>query len=300
MIENITTYIRTKGSGYDFSIIIPSWNNLDYLKLCISSLQKNSSTRIQIIVFINEGNDGTPEWLEGQDDIDFMYSEKNIGICYSLNLCRTLVKSDHIIYLNDDMYVLPNWDLELSREISDLDTRFFMLSATMIEPHLTNNPCVTVKNYGDTLQNFKEELLLKEYATLAEDDWSGSTWPPNVVHVDLWDLVGGLSIEFSPGMYSDPDFSRKLYESGVRIFKGVGKALVYHFGSKSTGRVRKNKGRNQFLMKWGVTSRFFTKEILNMGKPYEKLVDERAYTIREILLNKMKILILLLTKNHFI
>ena len=44
-------------------------------------------------------------------------------------------------------------------------------------------------------------------------------------------LVGGMSIEFSPGMYSD--LSKKLYESVVRQFKGVGKSLVYHFYSES-------------------------------------------------------------------
>ena len=31
----------------------------------------------------------------------------------------------------------------------------------------------------------------------------GATIPPNIVHRDIWDLVGGYSIEYSPGMYSD-------------------------------------------------------------------------------------------------
>ena len=47
--------------------------------------------------------------------------------------------------------------------------------------------------------------------------------------VELWDLVGGLSTEYSPGMYSDPDFSKKIYEAGVRIFKGKGRKLGISF-----------------------------------------------------------------------
>ena len=43
------------------------------------------------------------------------------------------------------------------------------------------------------------------------NDWMGATIPPNIVHRDIWDLVGGYSIEYSPGMYSDPDFTAKLY-----------------------------------------------------------------------------------------
>ena len=53
------------------------------------------------------------------------------------------------------------------------------------------------------------------------NDWMGATIPPNIVHRDIWDLVGGYSIEYSPGMYSDPDFTAKLYMCGVRFMKGL-------------------------------------------------------------------------------
>ena len=47
-----------------FSIIIPSLNNLEYLKLCIHSLEKNSKYKHEIIVHINEGKDGTINYLK--------------------------------------------------------------------------------------------------------------------------------------------------------------------------------------------------------------------------------------------
>ena len=42
-----------------FSIVIPSWNNLPYLKLCVESLQRHSSVSHEIIVHINDGSDGS-------------------------------------------------------------------------------------------------------------------------------------------------------------------------------------------------------------------------------------------------
>lgn len=296
MIETLTKHRRSPKNQYKFSILIPTWNNLGFLKTCISSIKKNSSLSIQIIVFVNEGNDGTIDWLDKQGDIDYIHSEHNIGICYALNMCRSFMKSDYIIYMNDDMYVLPNWDTELDKEISSLSTKLFMLSSTMIEPINTGNPCVIVKNYGDSINNFNENSLLKEYSDLAVEDWNGSTWPPNLVHIDLWDLVGGLSTEFSPGMYSDPDFSKKLYDAGVRIFKGVGKSMVYHFGSKSTKKLKKSNGRNQFLLKWGITSNTFTDKILRKGKPYE-IIQGRMNLKLDNVLGKLKIFKLLLTSN---
>ncbi len=50
-----------------FSIIIPTFNNLEYLKLCLKSIQKNSKFDHEIIVHINEGNDGTLEYLRNQE-----------------------------------------------------------------------------------------------------------------------------------------------------------------------------------------------------------------------------------------
>jgi len=288
MIEKTKKHLNSPKNKYGFSVLIPTWNNLEFLKLCINSMRKNSSIDLQIIVLVNEGTDGTLEWLEEQGDIDYIHSKENIGICYGLNLCRSLVKSEHIIYVNDDMYVLPNWDVELNREIEKIDGKGFILSSTMIEPNDTGNPCVIVKDYGQNLHDFNEELLLKEYAGLSIADWKGSTWPPNVVHIDLWDLVGGLSIEFSPGMYSDPDFSRKLYESGVRIFKGKGNSLVYHFGSKTTKRVKNNRGRKTFLLKWGLSSSTFTKNYLQSGKEYDGTFETPKINSLSIFLNKIK------------
>ena len=46
-----------------FSILIPSYNNLPYLKLCISSIKKNSKFNHEIIVHSNVGSDGTLKYL---------------------------------------------------------------------------------------------------------------------------------------------------------------------------------------------------------------------------------------------
>ena len=42
-----------------FSIIIPTLNNLKYLKLCIESINKNSKYKHEIIPHVNIGSDGT-------------------------------------------------------------------------------------------------------------------------------------------------------------------------------------------------------------------------------------------------
>ena len=289
MLDQITKYQRSRPpSDVRFSVLIPTWNNLPYLQLCIRSIQSHSTLPIQIIVIVNEGKDGTLEWLRDETDFDFVHAQQNVGICYGLNAARSLVMSDYIIYINDDMYVLPDWDGKMWTNIQGLGTKMFMLSSTMIEPTTNGNKCTVVKDYGRDIESFKESELLENYTALYRDDWSGSTWPPNVIHVDMWDLVGGFSIEFSPGMYSDPDLSMKLYKAGVRHFKGIGDSLVYHFGSRSTKRVRKNLGRKTFLFKWGITSRTFTTLFLKTGQKYEGELTTPKLAITTKWINRLK------------
>ena len=179
--------------------------------------------------------------------------------------------------MNDDMYVLPDWDKNLLQEVQQLNTDCFMLSSTMIEPRDTKNKCVIVADYGTDATGFREGKLLAEYTTLTKNDWSGSTWPPNIVHRKWWQKVGGYSEEFSPGMSSDDDFAMKMWQAGCRNFKGIGNSRVYHFISKSTGRVIKNDGRKQFLQKWGIKQSTFHKYYIRRGESFKGELHEPRY-----------------------
>lgn len=256
-----------------FSILIPSWNNLAYLQLCIESIQQNSMYPHQIIVFINDGKDGTLDWLQTQQDIDFLHSKQNIGVCFALNACRKLVATDYILYMNDDMYVCPKWDEYLWEEIQAIGHRNFFISATAIEP-VASSKCAIEHNFGTDLTTFNKAALHEQFASLPMNNWQGATWPPNIVHKDVWDLVGGYSIEFSPGMYSDPDFSMKLWQAGIRYFKGISKSRVYHFGSRSVKRAEKNPGYYTFIKKWGMTSSTLSKFYLRRGAPFNGTLTE--------------------------
>jgi len=258
-----------------FSIIIPTWNNLAFVKLCVESIRKNSAYPHQVILHVNDGSDGTLQWAN-QEGIDHTHSADNAGICIAVNEAGCLAKMDYVMYMNDDMYVCPGWDSHLADEIKKLDTDNFMFSSTMIEPTDHNNPCVIVGNYGKSIETFNEAQLLKECNTLSKADWTGATWPPTLVHRKYWAITGGYSIELSPGVSSDDDFAMKMWYAGCRIFKGVGKSRVYHFQSKSTLRVKKNNGRKQFLMKWGINQSTFSKHFIRRGTTYTGPLQEPA------------------------
>jgi hypothetical protein len=262
-----------------FSIVIPSWNNLRYLRLCVESLRRNSTRAHQIVIHVNGGDDGTREWVE-RERIEHTASEANVGICYAVNRASLLACTDYLMYLNDDMVAAPGWDVALDRALARVaDHRLFMLSGTMIEAVATGNACAVVADLGRDPEHFDLGGFSSRAPSLARGDWLGATWPPTLVTRAAWQEVGGYSVEFSPGMSSDNDFAMKLWHAGCRVFVGVGTSLFYHFAKVSTARIRKNDGSRQFLMKWGIAQSAFDRRWLRRGRPV--LPDDAGIVVAE-------------------
>ena len=63
------------------SIIILTYNQLKYTKLCIESIRKFTyKNRYELIVVDNNSTDGTVSWLKEQDDIKLILNNENYGV----------------------------------------------------------------------------------------------------------------------------------------------------------------------------------------------------------------------------
>jgi|TARA_B110000285_G_C14976533_1_gene539259 glycosyltransferase involved in cell wall biosynthesis len=282
-----------------FSIVIPTLNNFEYLKICLDSLKKNSSLDNEIIVHVNEGLDGSLDYIRNNNFL-YTYSEQKLGLCSSTNQAAKLSTRNYILYSHDDMYFLPGWDKILKKELENLKDNLFYLSGTMID---SSNGHINF-NCGDTYENFNEEKLLNNYKNCNFYDHQGTHWAPHLIHKDLWNKIGGFSIEFDPGFGSDPDLNMKLWREGVRLFKGINDFKVYHFGSISLRKKNDlipNKGSRTFLKKWGITPAFFKKYYLRTGKKFKDSLKEPKKDSKylfDLLLCKVKRIFLIFQKNN--
>jgi glycosyltransferase involved in cell wall biosynthesis len=117
-----------------FSVIIPTFNNIDYLKLCLDSLIKNSNFQHEYIIHINEGVDGTLEFIKNSG-LKYSYSKNNSGVCVAFNEGVKLASRKYVLLAHDDMYFCPEWDKVLISEIKKLPEEIdFFLSGTMVQP----------------------------------------------------------------------------------------------------------------------------------------------------------------------
>jgi glycosyltransferase involved in cell wall biosynthesis len=241
------------------SIIIPTFNNLDYLKFFIRSLKINSTFDHEIILHINDGSDGTLKYALDHN-IKHTYSKTNIGLCSSMNKAYSLTTTDYILYAHDDMYFCKNWDIFLIDEINKQDNNLYYLTGTNVSTRhgLMNYDC------GSSTDTFDENKFSKFCVEDKTNNFQSSHWAPHLIHRELWDKISGFSEEFNPGDGSDPDFCMKLWINNVRVFKGISKFKVYHFNSKTTrnSKISLNNGTKTFLFKYGFNPRFFRKHYL--------------------------------------
>ena len=193
-----------------------------------------------------------------------------------MNTASKKSKFEYILYSHDDFYFCPGWDEVLKNEVDAIGHNNFYLSGIM----MNNGPIKF--NAGSDINSFDENKLLNEYKNYNHFDFQGSTWAPHLLHKNLWERVGGFSEEFFPGTGSDPDLNMKLWNEGVRIFKGVNNCKVYHFGSIVTRKYKNHptivtesgsKGGKIFLLKWGITIKFFKKFYLRSDQKYNGPVN---------------------------
>ena len=260
-----------------FSILIPTFNNLEYFKICILSIKKNSNFDHQIIAHVNEGSDGTLDYVK-ENNIEYTFSENNIGMPKALNKASKLSTKNYILISHDDFYYCPDWDIEFYNEIIKMSNNKYYLSGTMVGAGQVKFDA------GDTYNNFDENKLLKNLENIKTFNFQGTTKCPGLVHKDMWNKLGGWSEEFSPTGGDDTDFAMKLWKNDVRIFKGLGKSLAYHFGSITTRKKDKSlftylgsRGNKIFLKKWGISINFFEKFYLRSGLDNKKQLIFREY-----------------------
>ena len=144
-------------------------NTIDHTKILLQSLKDNlSHDQHEILIFIDNDNDGTVDYLKSIKsefyDLKIITHKVKpiIGYARNCNLIVDLAKYDIVSYLQTDMVVSKNYDIEILKELED----GCILSSTRIEPplHQASDKTFTM-DFGITPESFK----YKEFLNFAEN-----------------------------------------------------------------------------------------------------------------------------------
>ena len=223
-------------------VINCSNDTLDHVKLLLKSLKENLAGKAhEILIFVDSDNEGTVEYLREQKnnffDLKIITHKLNPCVGYSRNnnLLVELAKHPVVSYLQSDMVISPNYDLDILSELEDN----CILSATRIEPplHGESNQTIT-KDFGTDPNEFKWDEFQSYSATAKQTKTIEYFFAPFTFYKKVWMDLGGYDTLFRRSR-EDSDLLQRFKQAGVKI-KQTFKANVYHFSCVSS------RGKNWF------------------------------------------------------
>lgn len=264
--------------------VISTYNSLEFLKLAIQSVRKNSFYKnAPFIIFADGCTDGTDEWLIANQEtynLNLIIEPRceNSSNGYGMNRAAEFVNTEYINFLHADMYVAPNFDKALLEEIEKYDSKErALISSYRIQPNIFNNgqeldrPATVMVDpnvYGDMPENFNIHAF-EQYATLFQETYKDLSFPKAegcsfIIKKRDWEYIGGNDLRFKPNGYDDMDLFLRMIIEGYK-YKVIGKSVVYHFAGRGgngffgKGLKQRNisnaegetKSSKAFLEKWG-------------------------------------------------
>lgn len=204
---------------------IPSKNNLRYLKTCIPSIELGSYYNTnEILVFVDQDNDGTVKWLEENNIRYILNTEPECkGIGYAYDTMFKEAKHDLVVAFHADMILGYEADLHLLNHYKPQS----VVCSTRIEPPLhPPGPEKIVQDFG----LWPEEIKWDEFNDFViktskenEGKVTKSSFAPWLINRN--DHLGHDPIFLS--VFEDADLFRRFKLAGYETIQ-VWSSLVYH------------------------------------------------------------------------
>lgn len=235
------------------SIIIPSYNQLQYLKLCIESIMDHTDLAYEIIVIDNASTDGTGSYLAQLDgQVRYRILSENYGFAGAVNRGMMMAKGTMMLILNNDTLVTDNW----------LDNMMACLNSNpqigMVGP---------VTNYIGG-----EQLIEVPYTNVADmPDFARLNNVPDarrwqqverltgfclLLRRELWEKIGYFDEGFEIGNFEDDDYNIRVKLLGYSLVIARD-SFIHHFGSVSIKALGaqleevNNRNLQHYMNKWG-------------------------------------------------
>ena len=238
------------------SIVILTYNQLEYTKITLESIRKCTSSPYEIIVVDNASSDGTVEYLKTQKNIRTIFNAKNVGFPAGCNQGMEAASGDYVLLLNNDVVVTKYW-LEGLIECAESDD-----SIGLVGP-MTNNISGMQR---DPNAKYGSEKELQEFAAAYRKKNRRNWLPVNrlagfclLIKRKVIEEIGGLDPGFGIGNCEDDDYALRAALKGYRsviatdVFiehKGGGSFLADGL-AKYVEILKKNE--KVFSEKWGIT-----------------------------------------------
>ncbi|MNR75310.1 putative glycosyltransferase EpsE [compost metagenome] len=214
------------------SIVMLTWNQLAYTRLCIESVYNHTPEPFELILVDNGSTDGTVAYLENlaaeHANVKLVLNGTNRGYAGGNNQGLALASGDTLVLLNNDTVVSRGWlsGLHKALQLEGVGVAGPCSNAVVGPQLVTSVPydCSSLEGL---------EAFARSWGAEHRDRY------PEVKRIigfcmairrDVLEQIGGLDTSFGMGNLEDDDYSIRVHLAGYKLVIAQ-EVFVHHFGS---------------------------------------------------------------------
>jgi GT2 family glycosyltransferase/SAM-dependent methyltransferase len=244
--------------GPQVSVVVVTYNNLDFTRDCLASLEIESQYQNkEIIVVDNASADGSPaflsDWVHAGSNRKLILNEDNRGFAAANNQGLAVANGEYLVMLNNDTYVTRGWIRTLVGHLQGDQ------SIGLIGP-VTNN----IGNEAKIEISYSDMTEMQKRSAAYIRKHLGQIYPLRtaaffcvMMSRTTYEKIGPLDEAFGRGFFEDDDYCRRIEQIGLRVVCAED-VFIHHHLSASFKKLKQedrqqlfNENKKLYEQKWG-------------------------------------------------
>ena len=256
------------------SIIILTWNGVEYTKKCIQSLQKNiPQHNVEIVIVDNGSTDSTLEYLESLENITLIRNKENLGFVKGNNVALKKIQEGDVVLLNNDIIITQADWLEKLQEAIYMEEDYGIAGCRLINEKgefLHAGTYIYPETYwGQQIGGGEKDI--NQYPSIREVE--GVVFACAYIKRPVLDKIGGLNEAFF-SYFEDTDYCLQAKNAGFKTIC-CGNVTLIHYQNVSTD-INNVNFSDMFLKSQSIFKDIWDKQLnerYEMGMSWNSIVN---------------------------
>lgn len=213
------------------SVIVLSWNGIEYLENCLNAVFSQDHPDFEVIVVDNGSTDGSPDFVaERFPQVRLIRNERNLGFAGGNNIGLQAATGGVMVLLNQDTTVQPGWLAALA-EALDTDPNIGIVGGKALYPDSTiQHAGGYVNGRGEgSHYGYQQREDVGQFDQMEDVDYvTGATL---AITRQAFEIIGRLDEGFTPAYYEDVDWCYQARQAGFRVVYVPHAVLVHEEAS---------------------------------------------------------------------
>lgn len=254
-----------------FTIIVPVYNTVSYLRQCVHSILEQSFSSLELILIDDGSTDGSSELCNqfAREDVRVVVVHKqNSGVSAARNDGLDMATGSYVWFVDSDDWISPDALLSLSKRIADCGPDIVGFSFNTIDA--INSKIATLPAPKDSLSISDGPLQCDCYLYA----WS---------QVFRSNLVEGIKFDTGLTLLEDRDFFYKLYLKAAGNAVGLGKP-IYNYRVERQGSAVNEVTIDKVIGAYRVSKEIYESEKSRgyLSPAYESMISHALFALSTI------------------